>query len=264
MNLIRNGGFERGTTDFWEVISSETISADSSEHVYGNYSGKVISSAGVMQGIRSKEYIEVKEGELINMMCWLKTSLVIATRFRVYEYDEDLALVDDDYAGRSSGGAGWLVNYGQYLVNPGVAYIKIAVTAVFTGAAQTMHVDGMSVVRLEMNHTFRLTRQLIDATDRTTSGNSIADAVEMLGGIEYYAELSVTSFAGTSPTMDIEIREYDIVGYTRVLGSFTQVTGAVDQRIGIARPISQRLHAIWTMGGVVTDADFKINVIGVR
>jgi hypothetical protein len=109
-----------------------------------------------------------------------------------------------------------------------------------------------------------MVRELCNETNETGNGNSIADAQEMLGCTDYYAEIGVTSFTGTNPTMDVEVREYDQIGYLRVLGTFTQVTAATNQRVGIARPIGDRLHAIWTMGGVVTDADFVITVIGVR
>lgn len=264
MSMIRNGGFERGSGDFWELVALGAFTVQTTEKMHGNYGARVVSSAALMQGIITKDYLGVCEGELINMHCWTKTSDATACRFRVYGYDSDYNLIDSDYAGVKEGGAGWIELFGQYRCAAGVSYIRIAITTVFLAADQSLYIDSVSASHLSAVEVLQMVRELADITNRTTSGNSLANAQEMLGFREYYAEISVTSLTGTTPTMDMLIKEYDEVGYVRTLGAFTQATGATNQRVGIARPIGHRLHAVWTMGGTVTDCDFKVNVIGVR
>lgn len=265
MKPIRNGSFETGDASFWEIIENGTFTVQDSIKKYGSYAAQVVAATGTaFQGITTKDYVKVDDGTLINLHCWVKTTATNGCRFKVCGYDSDLNLVISEYAGWLGDVGDWTEMDGQYNVPAGVTYVQIAVGAVFLNPGETMYVDSVVASSVSATNALKLTRTLIEATNKTTSGNSIADAVNLIGGDDYYAELGVTSFTGTAPTMDIDICEYDEVGYIITLGSFTQVTGTTNERISINRPIGNRLHAKWTMGGAVTDADFKINVIGVR
>lgn len=75
------------------------------------------------------------------------------------------------------------------------------------------------------------------------------------------AQLQVTAFAGTAPTLDVLIEDSLDGGTTwNTVGTFAQVTtGSARQVINITAPFSDRIRVRWTIGG--TTPSFTFNVL---
>lgn len=76
--------------------------------------------------------------------------------------------------------------------------------------------------------------------------------------------LNVTASSGTTPTLDVDITEYDAAtGTWNVIDSFTQQVGAVQERRVITAIYGGTLRAEYTIGGTASpDFTFALGFVG--
>lgn len=95
---------------------------------------------------------------------------------------------------------------------------------------------------------------------RTASGNS--GAVLGFGDmVSLRAQLDITAFAGTTPTLDVVLE--DTIDGTNwyVVGTFAQKVATGREVINITIPFTDRLRARWTVGGTAGPS-FTFSVLG--
>ncbi|MDP9474435.1 MAG: hypothetical protein M3R38_01830 [Actinomycetota bacterium] len=72
------------------------------------------------------------------------------------------------------------------------------------------------------------------------------------------AQLDVTAFAGTGPTLDVVIED-SLDGTTwNTLVTFSQKTGGGRQVVDYTAPFADRLRARWTIGGTAPSFTFSV------
>lgn len=89
---------------------------------------------------------------------------------------------------------------------------------------------------------------LADPAARGASGSS--SSRDGFGAADVLrAQLDVTAFAGTTPTLDVVLEDtLDDVNWN-VIGTFAQKTGVGREVINVTAPFTDRVRARWTVGG---------------
>lgn len=264
MNFLRNGSFELGNENFWGALGSGTHEIQTDTIWIGAYALKVDEAGIGTPGVHSLDYEDVMVGDVIDLHAWVRSTPALGWRMRIYTYDADGMSIDYHDVGWLSGATTWKEMFGQYHVPSGVSYIRVGVGAVIAAGTADLYIDGIEAQKVHDMTAFMIRREIANLSNLTASGNTSAAPFNLYGGESYYAEVECTSITGTNPTLDIEVCELDSYGNERILGVFTQITAAANQRVGIARPIGSEMYINYTEGGTWTDCDFKVSVIGVR
>lgn len=264
MNLIRDGGFGRGDLEFWESVGDGSVSISSIAPMHGVYCALMEIPIGHGHTLIASDYIPVIFGQITIANYYAKVfgGGQIYTRF--YEYDGDLNLLKTTDRPGGAMPAGY--KRFEAMLNPqsNTEYMRIGVYAYADESASDVKVDTCyaSVVSGDAPLVYLI--EIIDAVGRVSGGDTSDALRDMLGFRDYYAEIECSTLTGTSPTLDVEVCEKDNHGHERILGTFTQISGVADQRVGIARPIGKGMYVKYVEGGTWTACSFKVSVIGVR
>lgn len=264
MNLIRNGGFERGTTEFWEHSGDGSFAVSDSGAKYGSYCGLLSLSPGNTATVIAKDYIPIRLGQLLFLNYYLKASAGGECTTKLYEYDGGLNLIKttDSPCGAVPS------SYKQYLdmLNPApeTEYVRIGMYFWSQEATNQIRIDAGYASLLNGTDALVYAVEIVSNLTRVASGDTSATPYLILGFDAYYAELECTTLAGTTPTLDVDICEVDQYGNEQVLGTFAQLSAAGSERIAITRPIGTGMYAKYTEGGSWTNCTFSISVIGVK
>lgn len=264
MNLIRNGGFERGNEDFWESSGSGAFSIDTGTPKHGVYCGLIEVNSGQNLTLLSKDYIPIRFAQKLFVSYYIKSDTSAAYRTVFYEYDDDLNLIATTNEDSMTSTGSYVQNESIFTPNSSTEYVRVAVYVVAMSATPHVRIDTCNVSMLEPTDRILYALEIADLSGVAASGNTSATPFNLLGFDEYYAEIDVTQVLGTTPTCDIEVCETDQYDNERVLGTFTQITAVTDQRVGIARPIGKGMYIKYVVSGTTPQFTFKTSVIGVR
>jgi len=265
--LIRNGSFERGNLDFWDIIHGNAI-IDSAVKVRGNYSAKILTGADNVVSLATKDYIGVSEGEVYRAMAYMKNVDMTDLTFTAVGYDVDLdELVDEavtlDYI---YGVSDWALTHTFFVIPPAFSYVRLGFVG--SGAAGKYgYVDTVSLQRIDMEKLAALSKLLVHVTDLTAKDTYYSD--DFFTGIWKVGEfvLRVTSLTGTVPTLDVTIEAYYPETQTWItIITFTQATGVTTekkQNVNDAYIGLGWLNRVkYVLGGTeVTDCDFRVGVV---
>lgn len=98
------------------------------------------------------------------------------------------------------------------------------------------------------NRTRDVTETPVASAARTTS-SSTSSLTEYGYANTIRAQLEVTAFAGTTPTLDVVIQDTLDGTNWNTIGTFAQKTGVAREVINITAPFSDTLRISWTIGG---------------
>jgi hypothetical protein len=114
-------------------------------------------------------------------------------------------------------------------------------------------------------------KTLANVVAATTSSNAGAVDLDSLQGVFY---LDVTAASGTTPTLDVDIEEQDLVsGKWFVVASFTQAGAVTQERILSPSPANngapypgglpgRKYRAAYAIGGTTPSFTFKVGFAG--
>lgn len=115
------------------------------------------------------------------------------------------------------------------------------------------------------------TQAMANVVGATASGNAAGKRLSASEGVFY---LDVTAGSGTTPTLDVDIEEFDPTsGKWFVVASFAQASGVTTERIlspsvsGAGAPDAgglpgQRYRAAYTLGGTTPNFTFTVGFAG--
>ena len=251
MSLIRNGGFERGTTEFWTVETDGTLEIDSVNQKYGAYCGKFTGGATPTQYIINKDYIEVNPFDLVSLFTWVKSATTRGVYPCLYTYDADYSHIGYlSGLGREMDGSYLNINT-QIPVLEGIEYVR-AGYRIPTALDEIFYLDGYSANILNADKILFGYVMLGEFSGVTVSGNTANDKKDMQMYQTYEADLIVSLVSGTTPTLDVVIYEMNQHGDKQVVGTFTQATGATQERITLTHCTGRQLYIEYTIGGTDT------------
>ena len=258
MSLIRNGGFERGNTDFWEVISGGTLEVSTISPLYGTYCGKFIANGTDDGVILSKDYIEVKPYQILDVLMYMKSGTTVSASIVLYKYDADYSLISKSWSDWVSNDGTFLELSTQVLIPKECTYIRIGIDFSVPANGDIFYLDGISANLIDDDSAITGGVVLLTHSNYTSSGSTDANKKSLMQFSSYYAELYCSSVSGSSPTLDVEVKGYNYEGYNISLGSFTTVTSPTEERIDLPHCLGKQMYLVYTIGG--TDPSFWVGV----
>ena len=262
MSLIRNGGFERGNTDFWTVETDGTLEINDTDQKYGNYCGKYTVGSDVDPAVLNSDYIEVDPFDLINLLGWIKSSSVTGVWIAIYTYDADYSYIGTIKGmGRDMDGTYININT-QIMIPEGVKYIRAGYMPQ-SGSGNILYFDGFSVNILNADKIITGYVNLIDIHNASGTADTLSDRKDLQMYKTFEADLIVSWAGGTSPTLDVTIYEKTSGIPPQIVGTFTQATGVTNERITLTHCTGKELYIGYVVGGTDTPKfDFTVDVLG--
>ena len=264
MSLIRNGGFERGTTDFWEVESGGTLEVDDSNQKYGNYCGKFTVNTLGYPVVLSSDYIDVKPYQIVDTIMYLKSAASYACRSLVHYYDADYSLIKTSYGNLISMNGSYIEFTGQFTVPVGAAYIRFGFYIMAPGIGDVFYIDSVGLEIIDAQSSLSGIVELLPYDYYTTSADTFSSAKSIEQFSIYFVELYCSGAYGTSPTLDVVVKEVNWQGQKCHLADFSTVTTAGDYRIDLPYALGNQMYIEYTIGGTDPEFDFGVAVIGKR
>lgn len=211
--LLRNGGFERGNIDFWEIEDITSLEALAAAKKHGVYGGKAISSGESYGRIKSKDFIPVEENGLYVFSCWLKNSHVKSILVYIWQFDSDLNGIGAVTLKILSVGTDF-VQYKDYFVAlSGVSYVKVYIVQVNFADTNYTYIDSVSLKEIDLSKVSVLAEELISTDDAAVKTDEKGE--EFFTGLWKHAEyfLSVSKLTATGGNGDaqlnVKIETYD-------------------------------------------------------
>lgn len=211
--LIRNGGFERGNLDFWELILG-TANIQSSYKKRGAYAVQLKPSDAGYGIFQTKDKIKVSPFELYRFVSWIKNSTWSQIKAVAYFYDSDYAYIsgEDVQLLSKSGAFDWTRFEAFFIVPIEASYMNI--TFVPWGTSDKVgYIDSVSLIKVPIENISIYTLKLADVYVEDP-GTGTWYTPRYFTGIwkqgEYTLFLDYLENAGTGDiTLDITIESYD-------------------------------------------------------
>ena len=260
--LIRNGGFERGNLDFWEVVEGN-IGIDSGVKKRGNYSAKMICSNDGYAYFRYKDFVEVTPYTIYKFSGWLKSVSLQAMNVYITFCDSDYEAIQGSTQNiyLKNNTFDWTLGTGWICVQEEGSYLRLHILG--SGLAGTYgYVDSFSLQELDIHRISVYTKELLRKENFTSTGIFYSD--EYFSGIWKYGEfyLNVSSLTGSSPTLDVTIQAYDpSTTVWKDIVVFDQATAAGSQLKVATAGLGWKLRVKYVTGGTITDCDFVVGAV---
>ena len=264
MSLIRNGGFERGNTQFWEVIQGGTLEIDNTNQKYGNYCGKFTASGTSGGAILSSDYVDVKPYQIVDTIFYMKTAASRSAYLILYTYDADYSFIESQTGVLITMDGTYKRLHDQFMVPAGCAYVRFGIKLYDSAPDEVFYIDGAGLDIVSSDGGLSGEMELLPYGAYTASGNTLYDADDMRQFSTYYAQLYCGNVSGTSPTLDVEIREQTACCHSLLVGTFSQFTAAGDERIALNNAQGKWMYVTYTIGGTNPEFDFRVRVFGKR
>ena len=264
MSLIRNGGFERGNTDFWELVSGGSLEISNISPLYGTYCGKFTGDGSYNSVLLSKDYIDVKPYQIVDGVIYVKSASALSTYVIFYAYDSDYSLITTEAGVWVSHDGTWKKLTRQFVVPEGCAYVRFGVDFHHATSSDIFYVDGAGVEVFDTDSGMSGAIVLQEVIECTSSGNTWVNSRYMTQYTTYWGILYVDYVSGTSPTLDVDIRETSPLGNSSLVASFAQMTAQGEQKIDLPQCWGNGLYIDYTIGGTNPDFYFGVAVVGKR
>lgn len=272
--LIRNGGFERGDTEFWEFEDVASIEALAVAKKYGSYGCKIISDGHPVGYLHCKDFIAVKYGIIYNVNFWIKNSLNKTVHLYVREYDSDKEYIGAVSILSTSVSTTFKFLSDFYIGRSGVSYFTISVRQVNFSINDYSYVDSISLSKIDLYNVGVIIEELISIENETIKHTVYG--TEFFCGIwkeaEYFFDLtSFTETGGASAvTIDVKIQTYDpktakwrdaMVFQQKSCPASGSVTTQEYKRLASNLGWKQRVVYTTAGAGTIGDCDFKVGVV---
>ena len=264
MSLIRNGGFERGNTDFWEVISGGTLEVSTISPLYGSYCGKFTADGSGDGIILSSDYIDVKPYQIIDGILYIKSATTIQARLIAYFYDADYSYINNQLGSYVTNDGTYLELEYQFRVPNGASYVRFGIIILSPVSGDIFYLDGTDLEIITDTEAITGLVELLPFAEYTTSGGTYNNAKSMMQFNTYFGELSCNDSDGGDSTLDVDVKVVNWLGQSLTLASFTTVTGTGDWRIDLPYCMGKQLYIIYTITGSTPYYDFGVAVVGKR
>jgi len=260
--LIRNGGFERDTLDFWEVYlgTGEVVNTD--KHT-GYHSVKLTCGSINTVYLYTADYIDVSPYELYRVLTWHKNVSWTMVEGYVEFLDSDHQTIPNCNISmfKKTGTYDWIRTESFIAIPSDASYAKIAYHAIGTDGTYG-YIDSVSLSQIKPSNVSVRHDLILKVEDLTTTGTYYSD--EFFTGMwkEAIFGLNCTSLAGSSPTLDVSIETYipDVDMWVD-LTSFTQLTGSGSEHKLVTEGLGWLSRVKYVLGGSPTDCDFKVGVV---
>lgn len=264
MSLIRNGGFEIGNLDFWEMETPGVLTQDDTDMNRGAGCAKLVSSGAGTEYMINRDYVKVAPFEMLILSGWVKS--VHEEYFRLYavEYDEDLNIIDSHLVAFKYTAVGYTQLTGEHIIGSEASYMRLQMAIQGSDADEVFFMDDASVSRFDPSGTSYKSERIADIDDATATDGTANDKRSMKGYDTYYADIRTSDVSGTNPTCDVVVYDYNDQAHGVVVGTFAQKTGTEYERIALTSVTGSGFYIVYTIGGTTPSFDILVDIIGKR
>ncbi len=270
MVKLRNAGFERGTIDFWELVTGQEFTVTDEKAKSGTYSAKIKASDDGNFVLRHKDYIPLERGSIIHIEGEIYPADDGTGYAGIYYYDEEYKYIAGDYASRVISANQWNKVEAEFVPPANAKYFRVGIYGYYFATLCCHYVDCVLLEIYTPQNTLLRHAVLYDSGNNsiTSSGDSSSQAKALVGMSKYFASLYAKwNGADSDETLEVKIYDKTLDGQRdKVVGVFTKVTaGDANERIELANVTGRDLYAKWTLGGTTPSwKNVEIEVWGVR
>jgi len=233
MNMIRNGGFERGTTDFWKAFDHSSFAASTIQKYKGSYAGKINAGAATEPYIMNNDFIKIVPGEAFILKGYGYPSTYYSLTPQVLYYDEGLSLkATRNLITKTLGTTQWteftdVVSYEQ-----GAEYFKIKLKQGHSGVDEYTYWDSLSLYKIDVQELIGEIQQIFTSQYMEGGGTWTGDIEPVFGYKEAVFILDVTAKDNDTGTLDVKVQTYDRYNVVwHDIASFSQVTTTLGEQV---------------------------------
>jgi hypothetical protein len=263
-NLIRNGGFERNTTDFWTAYDEKSFTVVATPVHEGSYAGKLVCDGSNKPFIVTNDYIPVTVGETFYFEAWLRASGMYVAEICAVYYDEALNAIAEVLIDRSNPGT---TSYSQKLWSisgvEGAVYVKPIICLDLTTLDEYMLIDGVMMYKFNPEEVIGGACLMIEEAGIHLAGSHFSDFFMVAPFKEAEFKLYVNDCAGAAETLDVKIVSRGNFGTCeRDIATFEQVSAPDNlQTIVISEGLGTKIRVEAVVGGNPTDIGFYVVAI---
>lgn len=263
-NLIRNGGFERGSIDFWTAFDAANFYVQNGYTHEGAFAGRVDCDGTHEPYIMPNDFIRLVSGEVAYFEAWLYASGMYQAELDVEYYDEGLVKVDEiKYASFNPGTS----NFAQVLWAisgvDGAMYARPKLKLKHTTLNHFMVVDSVMMYKFSPEDVMGGERLMIDMDSGNVVGNFFGDWLLSAPFKEAEFKLYVAECSGTNPTIDVTIESWSAFdGFEHDIAVFEQVASTNNMQVIVLNEgVGSKIRAKGVVAG--NPSDIKYSVSGI-
>ena len=271
--LLRNGGFERGDLQFWEMTDG-IMEIATDQKKTGTYSVKITTDITNHAYLYNKDFIKVDALSIYFLSVWIRKH--DPSSFHVYIEFSDAAFEDFKWIEiKGTEVTDTWINFKGHAATPeGSVYAQIWIMNSGFGVGDYSHIDAVSFQEIDVDKAAASPKELITVLNETTKHTVLGS--EFFTGIwkeaEYFYDLtSFTETLGANPvTIDVKIESYDpetdtwrdaMVFQQKSCPASGSVTTQEYKRLVGGLGWKQRVSYTTAGAGTIGDCDFKVGVV---
>lgn len=232
-NLLRNGGFERGDTEFWADAFAASFEASEVQKYKGTYSGKL--TAGVIDypWIENNDYIAIGEGEAFVFEGHCYPSNVYTLTPRIAYYDEGLVWLETrTYLPQLLGITQWTKFMDVVTGVPGAEYMLVRLIHNYQGNGTYTYYDNLSLKKIDPRTMVGTSIDIFEDQYMEGPYEWIDPHIASIGYHEGLFILSVSAKDNDTGTLNAVIQTYDRWDNEwHDIATFNEVTTVLGQQV---------------------------------
>jgi hypothetical protein len=263
-NLIRNGGFERNTTDFWTAYDEKSFAVVATPVHKGSYAGKLVCDGSHQPYIMTNDYIPIAVGETFYFEAWLRANGVYVAYIFADYFDEGLNIIDSVLIDSSNPGT---TSYTQKVWSiagvEGAVYMKPRIYLDHITVDDYLLIDGVMMYKFKPEDVIGGACLMIEELNISSAGSHFSDMFIVAPFKEAEFKLYVTTCTGAGETLDVKIvSRGNFVNVVHDIATFTQVTASDNlQVLLVTSGLGTKIRVEAVVGGTPTDIDFYVVAI---
>jgi len=235
-NLIRNGGFERGTIDFWTGYDTTSFAVSTTTPYKGTYCGLLTSNGVSDPYVMCTDFISVAEGEeFVFEGFFRKSSGAGATSASIYVvyYDEGLDEITTEYYDT--------VNLHDTTYDPitlvisghqASCYMKVKIVFETSSITEGLLLDNLSLSRIDIRKVAGVTKTMMDRISYNSFGIHYSELFIAALYKEGVFSMRCTGITPATGRLDLIVQTWDRASRIWVdIATFTQISAAITEQV---------------------------------
>ena len=264
MNLIRNGGFERGDLSYWGIETAGSLAYDTTTPLRGVGAGELTASGLGQETIINQDYVKVSPYNTYMLSAYINSAAVRWCRLYAVEYDQNLNVIAVyNIAGGLTTGA-YKLYQSLHVTKKESAYLRLRVAVDAALVGETFYIDGVGVAPAKVQDMCIDTVHLANRVVANVSDDTGDNRQDLQAFNTFIADICVYAVAGVNPTLDVGVYEESAQWQPVLVGTFAQLIATGSERIVLSNVTGKSLYAVYVIGGTTPEFDFSVGVTGKR
>lgn len=260
-NLVRNGGFERGDTQFWAAYDAKSFTVVAAPVQRGTYAGKIVCMAGEYPYLIPNDYFELTVGEIAYFEAYVHGSHMMSAYLRVEYYDEGLnAMETVTYESFNPATTGFTKVMEPISGIDSAKYCRPYIFLLDDNEDHFMVVDSVLMYKFRPEDAMGGVREMDNRETLDSAGTYTSDWYFVAPYKEAEFKLYVGTLTGTSDTLDVTIESKSpFSSCEHVIATFTQATSSDNlQIIVISEGLGTKIRVKAVLAGTNLDCDYYV------